>query len=69
MRYRIIEITSTLYQVEDTASGIICQFHKGRFNETQRFASLPSNTDANTLARLMREMGDYLAINYRDIVL
>lgn len=69
MRYKITKVSDTLYQIEDVESGIICQFHKGRFNETQRFASLPNNVDASILARLMREMGDYLVINHREIVL
>ena len=49
----------------DTVNMIVCRFHKGSFNDTQVFIVLDdSNAFAGELARLAREMGDWLRENH-----
>jgi len=55
----------------DTENGIVCIFDEHKFNETQQFTILEDieNPDANKLARSVREMADWLALNHSKIVL
>lgn len=55
--------------VTDTINGIVVRFNEHQFNDTQK-ATLFDNhiTDMMELARAMRELGDWLAVNYSDIV-
>lgn len=55
------------YILEDSQSGIICMWEKGKFNDTQEFTNIPT-ASANELATLMREIGDYMATNQSDKV-
>lgn len=50
----------------DTVNNIVCQFQEHKFNETQEFTFLnePEHPDALAIARLMREMGDWLGENH-----
>lgn len=53
----------------DTENKIVCHFQKNKFNETQKFTFLEdAQPTLMMLAKIMREMGDYLAANHRDIV-
>ena len=54
----------------DTENGIVCQFKAHRFNDTQKVTFLEDTPqpDALKIARLMREMGDWLSENHRDKV-
>ena len=54
----------------DTANGIVCRFIEHRFNETQKVTFLEDvkNLDPLAIARLMREMGDWLVINHPSVV-
>lgn len=54
------------YIVEDTQTGLLCMFEKGKFNETQSFSNIPKLTNIMEMPTLMREMGDWLAENHRD---
>lgn len=68
-RYKIeqsgdqITVTDTLYLI-----CIIFTIHK--WNETQRAVILDDNVkpDVMQLAQAMREVGDYMAINYPELV-
>lgn len=53
---------SNAYICTDTANGIVCSFKAHRFNDTQKFTLLEDVTHPNalTIARIMREMGDWL---------
>lgn len=66
-RYKIelVDGLSGHYIVEDTKSGILCIFEKGKFNETQEFSNLPK-TDIVQLPTYMRELGDWLRDNHYD---
>lgn len=49
----------------DTEHGIVCVFEDKKFNETQRFSFLEDvRLDALFIARLMREMADWLRENH-----
>lgn len=54
----------------DTENQIVVRFENKRFNETQQVTMLEDVETPNPLviARMMREIGDYLAINHRDKV-
>lgn len=49
----------------DTEHGIVCVFEDEKFNETQQFSFLEDvRLDALFIARLMREMADWLRENH-----
>lgn len=50
-------------------SGVSITFVRGLFNESQQIY-IPDdfNTDATTLASIMRELGDWMARNHYDLV-
>ena len=54
----------------DTENGIVCRFQAHRFNETSKMTFLEDvpQPDALQIARLMREMGDWLAEHHGDIL-
>lgn len=64
-RFKIDEPQEGLYIVEDTNTGLLCMFEKGKFNETQEFRNIPQ-TNPMQVPTLMRELGDWLAENHRD---
>lgn len=54
----------------DTEYRIVATWRNGRFNETQKVTMLEDyQGSVIDLARLMREMGDWLAANHRDKVI
>ena len=52
----------------DTENGIVCRWQAHRFNETRKMTFLEDvkQPDALKIARLMREMGDWLSEHHRD---
>lgn len=54
----------------DTENQIVVRFENKRFNQTQQVTMLEDVETPNPLviARMMREIGDYLALNHRDKV-
>lgn len=54
----------------DTENQIVVRFENKRFNQTQQVTMLEDVDTPNPLAiaRMMREIGDYLALNHRDKV-
>lgn len=62
-RFKIDEVQQGLYIVEDTITGLVCMFEKGKFNETQEFRNIPQSNPMQVPA-LMRELGDWLAENH-----
>ena len=55
----------------DKENGIVCRFHEHEFNEPQKMTFLEDikNPDASQIARLMREMGDWLATHHYNIAM
>jgi len=47
---------------------IIISWIKGKFNDTQDVDFLGDIPDATTIAIAMREIGDYLAENYKELL-
>ena len=55
--------------VVDNETGIHCIWEKGNFNATQEFIGLPyEGVTAQGLAIAMRELGDWLAENHRELL-
>lgn len=54
----------------DTENQIVVRFENKRFNQTQQVTMLEDVDTPNPLviARMMREIGDFLATNHRDKV-
>lgn len=64
-RFKLDEPQEGLYIVEDTDTGLLCMFEKGKFNETQEFGNIPTRSPILT-PTYMRELGDWLTENHRD---
>lgn len=63
-------------RVIDTENGVSIEWENGRFNETntakiEQGATLPTDAGelAETLARVFREIGDYVFKNYEDFMI
>lgn len=52
----------------DRRNGIVCRFSAHKFNSSQEFTFLEDieKPDALSIARIMREMGDWLKENHYD---
>lgn len=52
----------------DTVNGLVCQFTAHKFNDTQQFTFLEDVEQPNPLAiaRILREMSDWLRDNHYD---
>jgi hypothetical protein len=59
------------YVVTDTVNNIVITFKKKQYNDTQHVTFLNDevNADAVQLARIMREIGQWLYENHRDILM
>ena len=71
-RYTLAQDESTLeWVLTDTYTDIEIRWTERDFNETQKVTIIkPSDklADASFLARTMREIGDFLMTNYREIL-
>ena len=57
------------YTLTDEVNEIVCSFEKNKFNETQKFSFLNDTSfDVSRLATIMREFGDFLQNNHKDII-
>lgn len=55
--------------VAHKVTNIIIEFEEKKFNETQKISELtPTDLDMINHARLMREVGEWLAINHRNLI-
>lgn len=54
----------------DTVNGLVCQFTSHKFNDTQKFTFLEDveQPDPLKIARILREMSDWLRENHYDII-
>ena len=64
------EVKAGWWVCTDTEHGIVVKWEEHRFNDTQRVTLLEDNQHPKALliARLMREMGDWLAVHHREKV-
>lgn len=54
----------------DIPNMIVVKFTEHHFNDSQEVTALSNHpADVMTMARAMREIGDWLAINHKDIIL
>lgn len=55
----------------DTENGIVCRFREHEYNETQKMTFLDDveRPDAPVIARLMSDMGDWLATHHYNIAM
>lgn len=57
------------WKCTDQENGIVCRFKIHRFNETQQFEfNTDVDPDAAVIAKALREMGDWLSANHKEIV-
>lgn len=63
------KVTPNGWVLTDTQNMIVLTFEKHRFNDTQKVTALNDidMPDAFKLARIMREMGDYIVTHYPDL--
>lgn len=54
----------------DTENGLVLTFQEGLFNESQNVVLLNdiANPDALTLARIVREMSEYMLANHKELL-
>ena len=54
----------------DTENGLVLTFQEGLFNESQNVVALDdiANPDALTLARIVREMAEYMQANHKELL-
>ncbi len=54
----------------DTENGIVVRFEQGKFNESQRITGLNDELpdDYMVVARVMREIGEYLYENHKELI-
>lgn len=54
----------------DTENGIVCRFQAHRFNETSQMNVIKDTrqSDPLFLARLAREMGDWLGLHHEELL-
>lgn len=51
------------YSVVDSQTGLVCSFEEHRFNETQEFNLDDLPIDPESIARAMRELGEWLSLH------
>jgi DNA-binding XRE family transcriptional regulator len=63
------QIRANYWVCVDLRYKVMCEFEQGKFNETQEFTMLEDMpADANLLAKIAREMGDYLRENHYELI-
>lgn len=70
-RFSLKAGANLMWTVSDAESGVSIEFREGLFNKTQK-VSVPDSmqgSDAMKVARIMREIGDWMAQEHADIAL
>ncbi|SFG38260.1 hypothetical protein [Prevotella sp. KH2C16] len=54
----------------DTQNAVVVRFEQGRFNESQKITGLNDEpvSDYMAVARVMREIGEYMYENHKDLI-
>ncbi len=70
-RFELSSGKDLMWTVKDNESGIAIDFREGLFNESQEVKLLTEFTygDAPRMARIMREIGDWMAENHVEVAL
>ena len=61
-----MKVIPELFIVTDHKTDTFCMFEKGKFNNTQEFINESKKYNAQELAAICREMGDWLRIHHYD---
>ena len=68
-QYRV-ETDGDRCKCSDTQNGVVIEWNRGQFNETQSVSfATEQPADAVRLAAIMRQIGDYLAANYNNLII
>ena len=70
-RFTLTSGKDLMWTVKDNESGIAIEFREGLFNESQD-VKVPADfvpADASEMARIMREIGDWMAENHSEVAL
>ena len=70
-RFELTSGKELMWTVTDNESGIAIEFREGLFNESQE-VKLPTDfvpADEHGMARIMREIGDWMAANHSEVAL
>ena len=70
-RFDLTSGKNLMWTVTDNENGIVIEFREGLFNESQEVKLLTEFTsgDAPRMARIMREIGDWMAENHVEVAL
>ena len=70
-RFDLTSGKNLMWTVTDNENGIVIEFREGLFNESQEVKLLTEFTsgDAPRMARIMREIGDWVAENHVEVAL
>lgn len=60
------EINKNYWVLTDTVNLIVVEFEHKKFNEAKKITELENQTDVMKLARVLREIGDWLHHNHYD---
>lgn len=70
-RFSLTSGANLMWTVSDAESGVSVEFREGLFNETQT-VRVPNNmqgSDAMQMARIMREIGEWMSVNHSEVAL
>lgn len=70
-RFELTSGNNLMWTVKDNESGVEIEFREGLFNDTQ-VVHIPANSsmsDVFEMARIMREIGDWMAENHSEVAL
>lgn len=66
-KFKLTPLPGLMWTVEDKERGIKVSFREGLFNETQNVEMKDVKKDVMTVAKAMREIGEWLAHEHRDV--
>lgn len=66
-KFKLTPLPGLMWTVEDKERGIKVSFREGLFNETQNVEMKDVKKDVMTVAGAMREIGEWLALEHREI--
>lgn len=66
-KFKLTPLPALMWTVEDKERGIKVSFREGLFNETQEVELKDNKKGMETAAKAMREIGEWLASEHRDV--
>lgn len=70
-RFELTSGKNLMWTVTDNENGVKIEFREGLYNDTQKVTMLTESAcgDVMTFARIMREIGDWMAENHEEVAL